>query len=644
MTNLVIDPRDAQREALGVTATADRPVTVTLTTSRLVRLAAGGFLWDGAPITAGLADHPVTFDVLPTDSTDIHADDRNTFEYVVTIYNAPEGVSWARASASKTFRGRLPGSLGLTVQVTDLVPAEPPGPLTPGQYAEIDARLDALEAGGGGGGGAVASVNSKTGVVVLNAADVGAAPVSHTHTSAQVSDATSTGKALLTAADAAAARAAIGAGTSNLALGSTGSTAAAGNHGHTSAAITDLTETVQDVVGAFLVAGSGVTVSYDDAANTFTINATGGGGGTTDPEIVRDVIGTALVAGSGVQITVNDAGDSITVASTAVLPTRTITAGSGLTGGGDLSANRTLAVDFTVVSAKAHSHWADDVVRGGGAPLAADVLGTGTPNGSKFLRDDRSWQAVTAAAVSDSTSTGRALLTAADAAAARTATGAAAASHSHGVTDFTATGTKDATTFLRGDNTWAVPAGGGGGGGSSFVPAWSPPSHSGGYYHVTGRNSGAASPYLDEMFLIPFNGLPGWTYTKIGANVTTACTSAGGVIRFAIYERDLSTHQPTNLIVDAGTVSSETPTGFKAATISWTCDRPVYLAMAAQVGTTSLQVSGSNNNSPWASSGLFTPGGDAHPYIRRYPTSGAAPSTITSTTWNAANHPIIFMA
>jgi hypothetical protein len=43
--------------------------------------------------------------------------------------------------------------------------------------------------------------------------------------------------------------------------------------------------------------------------------------------------------------------------------------------------------------------------------------------------------------------------------------GAATAAHTHDVTSLTATGTRDATTFLRGDNTWAVPAGGGGGGG-----------------------------------------------------------------------------------------------------------------------------------------------------------------------------------
>jgi hypothetical protein len=41
--------------------------------------------------------------------------------------------------------------------------------------------------------------------------------------------------------------------------------------------------------------------------------------------------------------------------------------------------------------------------------------------------------------------------------------GKAASTHTHGVTDLTATGTRDATTYLRGDNTWATPAGGGGG-------------------------------------------------------------------------------------------------------------------------------------------------------------------------------------
>lgn len=39
----------------------------------------------------------------------------------------------------------------------------------------------------------------------------------------------------------------------------------------------------------------------------------------------------------------------------------------------------------------------------------------------------------------------------------------AAASHTHAISDLTATGTRDSTTYLRGDGTWAVPAGGAGG-------------------------------------------------------------------------------------------------------------------------------------------------------------------------------------
>lgn len=47
------------------------------------------------------------------------------------------------------------------------------------------------------------------------------------------------------------------------------------------------------------------------------------------------------------------------------------------------------------------------------------------------------------------------------ASAARATLGAAASSHTHGVTDLTATGTKNGTKFLRDDNTWVVPSTGG---------------------------------------------------------------------------------------------------------------------------------------------------------------------------------------
>lgn len=55
-------------------------------------------------------------------------------------------------------------------------------------------------------------------------------------------------------------------------------------HTHTSTGITDFKEAVEDRVGALLVAGTNVTLDYNDTASTLTITSTaaGGGGGTGD--------------------------------------------------------------------------------------------------------------------------------------------------------------------------------------------------------------------------------------------------------------------------------------------------------------------------------------------------------------------------
>jgi hypothetical protein len=94
-------------------------------------------------------------------------------------------------------------------------------------------------------------------------------PSGHTHTTGQVG-ATPVGKALLDAADAQAARVAIGAGTgngtSNLTLGTTAGTAAAGNHTHQASGI------------GFTPAG-GITAT-DVQAALVQAAAMGGGGGS----------------------------------------------------------------------------------------------------------------------------------------------------------------------------------------------------------------------------------------------------------------------------------------------------------------------------------------------------------------------------
>lgn len=85
-----------------------------------------------------------------------------------------------------------------------------------------DDELGTLTINATGGAGAVDSVNGQTGVVVLDAADVGAAEAIHTHVSAD---------------------------------------------------ITDLTEVVQDTISTTIVAGTNVTATYDDELGTLTIAA-----------------------------------------------------------------------------------------------------------------------------------------------------------------------------------------------------------------------------------------------------------------------------------------------------------------------------------------------------------------------------------
>lgn len=77
------------------------------------------------------------------------------------------------------------------------------------------------------------------------------APTAHAHLAADISDSTTTGRALVTAADQAAARSAIGAGTSSLAIGTTAGTAAAGDHTHANylpikSGVSNLTHSIND--------------------------------------------------------------------------------------------------------------------------------------------------------------------------------------------------------------------------------------------------------------------------------------------------------------------------------------------------------------------------------------------------------------
>lgn len=107
------------------------------------------------------------------------------------------------------------------------------------------------------------------------AAELAVAKERANHTGTQpaetIGDSTTLGRAVLTAATAAAARTAIGAGTSSLGLGAGPTTAAPGNHGHTgTASLADTFTVVGTTSGAYPTsrpAGAG-RVWFDDPAVT----------------------------------------------------------------------------------------------------------------------------------------------------------------------------------------------------------------------------------------------------------------------------------------------------------------------------------------------------------------------------------------
>ena len=87
------------------------------------------------------------------------------------------------------------------------------------------------------------------------------------------------------------------------------------NHTGTQAAstISDLTEVTQDLVGAMIVAGTNVSVSYDDVAGTLTISATGGGSGMTNPMTTAGDIITGGAAGAAQRLAAGVNGQRLTM-------------------------------------------------------------------------------------------------------------------------------------------------------------------------------------------------------------------------------------------------------------------------------------------------------------------------------------------
>ena len=233
----------------------------------------------------------------------------------------------------------------------------------------------------------------------------------------------------------------------------------------------------------------------------------------TDGLYVRDEAGTEvgpLGAGGGAVDSVNGETGVVVLdaADVGAAPTsRTISAGTGLTGGGDLSANRTLAVSY------------------------GTTAGTAAQGNDSRLSD------------------------------ARTPT-----SHVHGAADISSgtvatarlgSGTASSATFLRGDQTWGRPG--------LILPA-----QSGQYHGLQTRAANATYHFMititGRMALVPVFVEPG-SYDALALNQTVVGTSTW---RFGLYPSDPTTLLPDGLalIADLGTLNMSTTTGYRTVAAS----------------------------------------------------------------------------
>jgi hypothetical protein len=258
----------------GAPLTPDQAATLT---ARIVALEAGGGGGGGGVTVHNLLTGRSTADAHPTSAiTGLDAaltgKASTTHGHVIADTTGLQATLDAKAATSHTHTGVYAPALGADDNY--VTGAEKAALHThPAVIAQGATQADARTAIGAG-----------TSSIVVGTGAGDAKAGNYQPTAANVSDSTTTGRALLTAADAAAARTALGLGTAATTAATAYATAAQGTLADSALAASAAPELIRDTMATALVAGANVTITPNDGADTITIAASGGGGGVVPPE------------------------------------------------------------------------------------------------------------------------------------------------------------------------------------------------------------------------------------------------------------------------------------------------------------------------------------------------------------------------